>query len=54
MAGIAGIARGGTGSIVGRMLNTKEELLYCRAFRDRFGALDNLPWMGRTKGAPVE
>jgi asparagine synthase (glutamine-hydrolysing) len=37
----------------GWMLNTKEELLYYRIFREHFGDLDNLSWMGRTKGAPV-
>ena len=34
------------------VLNTKEELLYYRTFRDLFGPLDDLDWMGRTKGAP--
>jgi asparagine synthase (glutamine-hydrolysing) len=37
----------------GLVLNTKEELMYCRIFRERFGDLDNLAWMGRTKGAPT-
>ncbi len=37
----------------GWRLNTKEELVYYRLFRERFGELDNLAWMGRTKGAPV-
>ena len=35
-------------------LNTKEELLYYRLFREQFGALENLSWMGRTKGAPKQ
>jgi asparagine synthase (glutamine-hydrolysing) len=38
----------------GITLNTKEELLYYRIFRDQFGAELDLSWMGRTKGAPVE
>jgi asparagine synthase (glutamine-hydrolysing) len=37
----------------GWVLNAKEELLYYRIFREHFGELDNLSWMGRTKGAPV-
>lgn len=37
----------------GWVLNTKEELAYYRLFRERFGELDNLAWMGRTKGAPT-
>lgn len=37
----------------GWMLNTKEELLYDRIFREQFGAATNLTWMGRSKGAPV-
>jgi len=36
----------------GGELNTKEELLYYRIFRQHFGPLDDLSWMGRTKGAP--
>ncbi len=35
----------------GWTLNTKEELLYYRIFRERFGELSDLTWMGRTKGA---
>jgi asparagine synthase (glutamine-hydrolysing) len=35
-------------------LNTKEELLYYRIFREQFGAELDLSWVGRTKGAPVE
>ena len=38
----------------GWKLNTKEELFYYRIFRERFGLLNNLGWMGRTKGAPVQ
>jgi asparagine synthase (glutamine-hydrolysing) len=37
----------------GLVLNTKEELMYYRIFRQHFGELDNLSWMGRTKGAPI-
>jgi asparagine synthase (glutamine-hydrolysing) len=36
----------------GWKLNTKEELLYYRIFREHFGELNDLEWMGRTKGAP--
>jgi asparagine synthase (glutamine-hydrolysing) len=32
-------------------LNSKEELLYYRLFREFFGEMDVLAWMGRTKGA---
>ena len=32
-------------------LNSKEELMYYRIFREHFGDLDELSWMGRTKGA---
>lgn len=35
----------------GWTLNTKEELLYYRIFREHFGDLGDLTWMGRTKGA---
>lgn len=35
----------------GWVLHSKEELLYYRVFRDHFGELENLDWMGRTKGA---
>lgn len=34
------------------MLNTKEELLYYRVFKEIFGTARDLSWMGRTKGAP--
>jgi asparagine synthase (glutamine-hydrolysing) len=37
----------------GWRLNTKEELLYYRIFKEHFGTLSDLTWMGRTKGAPV-
>lgn len=37
----------------GWVLNTKEELMYYRLFKEYFGNLNNLSWMGRTKGAPV-
>lgn len=37
----------------GWRLNSKEELMYYRVFRERFGTLENLDWMGRTKGAPA-
>lgn len=33
----------------GWCLNSKEELLYYRIFKDFFGDLSNLDWMGRTK-----
>jgi asparagine synthase (glutamine-hydrolysing) len=38
----------------GLVLNSKEELMYYRIFRERFGDFDNLAWMGRTKGAPMQ
>jgi len=34
----------------GWLINTKEELLYYRIFKDHFGEQDQLSWMGRTKG----
>lgn len=37
----------------GWLLNTKEELLYYRHFKAHFGSINDLSWMGRTKGAPV-
>ena len=37
----------------GEVLNTKEELMNYRVFREMFGDFDDLSWMGRTKGAPV-
>jgi asparagine synthase (glutamine-hydrolysing) len=33
-------------------LRTKEELMNYRVFREHFGELEALDWMGRTKGAP--
>lgn len=36
----------------GWVLNSKEELLYYRYFKDHFGELEDLSWMGRSKGAP--
>lgn len=36
----------------GSTLNSKEELLYWRVFRESFGRCRSLDWMGRTKGAP--
>ena len=36
----------------GTTLNSKEELLYYRVFREHFGRSAGLAWMGRTKGAP--
>lgn len=38
----------------GWQLISKEELMYYRIFKEHFGDLPNLDWMGRTKGAPVE
>lgn len=38
----------------GWLLNTKEELMYYRIFREVFGEFDYLDWMGRTKGSPVK
>ncbi|UCC40520.1 MAG: asparagine synthase [Candidatus Aminicenantes bacterium] len=38
----------------GWMINTKEELMYYRVFREHFGELEDLSWMGRTKGAPKQ
>jgi asparagine synthase (glutamine-hydrolysing) len=38
----------------GWMLNTKEELMYYRIFKQYFGELHDLSWMGRTKGAPTQ
>jgi asparagine synthase (glutamine-hydrolysing) len=34
----------------GWILNSKEELLYYRIFKDHFGEPTNLSWMGRSKG----
>ncbi len=38
----------------GWVLNSKEELLYYRIFRERFGDSLDLGWMGRTKDAPLD
>jgi asparagine synthase (glutamine-hydrolysing) len=38
----------------GWKLNSKEELLYYRIFCECFAEFDELPWMERTKGAPME
>lgn len=38
----------------GSQLNTKEELFYYRIFADQVGHLEDLNWMGRTKGAPIQ
>ncbi|MFP4082591.1 MAG: asparagine synthase-related protein [Candidatus Aminicenantes bacterium] len=38
----------------GWVINTKEELLYYRIFKEHFGELEDLSWMGRTKGAPKQ
>lgn len=38
----------------GWQLRTKEELMYYRIFRQHFGDLPNLDWMGRTQGAPED
>jgi asparagine synthase (glutamine-hydrolysing) len=35
------------------LLNTKEELFYYRIFREHFGEIEDLSFVGRTKGAPV-
>ncbi|MEW6181217.1 MAG: asparagine synthase-related protein [Chloroflexota bacterium] len=37
----------------GWVLNSKEELFYYRIFKEQFSELENLDWMGRTKGAPL-
>jgi hypothetical protein len=37
----------------GSQLNTKEELFYYRIFEEQVGHLEDLRWMGRTKGAPI-
>lgn len=36
----------------GWIVNTKEELMYYRIFKQHFGSAEHLGWMGRTKGAP--
>jgi asparagine synthase (glutamine-hydrolysing) len=37
----------------GWVLHSREELMYFRIFREHFGALEDLSWMGRTRGAPT-
>lgn len=37
----------------GWILNSKEEMNYYRIFTEQFGEIEDLSWMGRTKGAPV-
>ena len=36
----------------GMTLNSKEELLYYRLFREQLGDFSDIDWVGRTKGAP--
>jgi len=38
----------------GWLLNSREELMYYRIFREHFGEFEDLGWMGRSKGSPVE
>jgi asparagine synthase (glutamine-hydrolysing) len=38
----------------GSQLNSREELMYYRIFREHFGEFGDLTWLGRTKGAPVQ
>jgi asparagine synthase (glutamine-hydrolysing) len=38
----------------GTQLNSKEELMYYRIFREHFGEFGDLKWLGRTKSAPVQ
>ena len=37
----------------GWVLNSKEELYYYRIFSEHFGNLEDISWVGRTKGSPV-
>jgi asparagine synthase (glutamine-hydrolysing) len=37
----------------GWQLNSREELMYYRIFREHFGEFEDMAWMGRTKGAPI-
>lgn len=37
----------------GWVLNSPEELMYYRIFKEHFGEMENLSWMGRTKTAPI-
>jgi asparagine synthase (glutamine-hydrolysing) len=34
-------------------IRSKEELMYYRIFKEQFGAMPDLSWMGRTKGLPT-
>ena len=38
----------------GWRLNSKEELMYYRIFKQHFGELQNLEWMGRTQVKPQD
>lgn len=38
----------------GWVINTKEELMYYRIFKERLGELEDLSWVGRTKNAPKQ
>jgi len=38
----------------GWTLNTKEELMYYRVFKEHFGGVRHLSWMGRTKDLPKQ
>jgi asparagine synthase (glutamine-hydrolysing) len=38
----------------GSRLNSKEELYYYRIFVEHLGQLEDLRWVGRTKGAPLQ
>lgn len=38
----------------GWTLNSKEEFLYYQIFKEHFGEFEDLDWMGRTKGAPIQ
>jgi asparagine synthase (glutamine-hydrolysing) len=35
----------------GWIINSKEELMYYRIFKEHFGKLEDLSWMGRTRVA---
>ncbi len=37
----------------GTIIKNKEELYYYRIFKEHFGEFDDLGWMGRTKGIPL-
>ena len=38
----------------GGQLNSREELMYYRIFREHFGEFNDLTWVGRTKGVPIQ